>query len=311
MKAADASEVFLACEECISRYILARRACVEGFAARYFSARESLRLHRRWLLHDFLFYPLNTLWMLPYLFLRKVADTLDRLGVGGARQAFLRVPSGLKTRYQREIEARLEAELLDWPRALFEQLHADARLAPHIRSGALSPAGLFPSAPVKALLKEHTAARTAITDLTGTVSMMLAGGLLFHDRSLSFAEAGRRLAREHAQDRAAAHFLLGRDAGRAWFSLFPPEPTRLDLAIGIGLITCLVVSLCLAINLVMDPLRKVLGLQQKALQAFIDRIEEQLHLQAGRAARELMAKTSPLAAVPETAAPMLSGGEAG
>jgi hypothetical protein len=307
MKPSDASEVFIACEECIARYIHARRARVEEFVTRYFSARESLRFHRRWLLHDFLFYPVNTFWMLPYLFLKKAAETLDRLGVGGVRRAFLHVPPGLKTRYQREIEARIETELLEWPRAMLEELHADPRLAPHIRSGTLSPAGLFPSAPVKTLLKEHTAARIATTDLTGSAGMMVVGGLLFHDRSVDLAEAGTRLARYHAQDRSASHFLLGREAGRAWYTLFPPEPSRLDMAIGIGLITVLVVSVCLAINLVMDPLRKAFGLQQKALLSFIDRLEEQLHLQAGRAAREILAA----APAREAMKPALSPSEAG
>lgn len=292
MKTPDASEVFLACEECIGRYILACRDRVEGFVERHFSTRESLQFHRRWLLHDFLCYPVNVLWALPYLFLKKCAVTLDRLGLSGPQQAFASVPPGLKTRYQREIESRIESELLEWPWGLFDELQSDARLAPIMTSGVLSGSDVFPVAPVKALLKEHSASRAALADLSGAAGSMVVGWFMFHDKSMSVVEVGSRLAHERAQDRFASHFFLGKGLGRAWYTVFQPEPTRMDMMVGIGLATLLVVCIYLAVSLVADPLRKALGLQQRALQVFIDRLEEHLHLQASKAARRMLANSS-------------------
>jgi hypothetical protein len=259
---------------------------------------ESLQLHGRALLHDFLCYPINALWALPYLFLKKGADTLERLGVSGPQRFFALVPEGRRTRYQREIESRIGSELLEWPRGLFDELRADARLAPLVTSGALSPEGMFPAAPVRGLLARHSAGRAAITDISGTAGTMLIGWLMFHDQSLSVAGLGSRLARERAQDRAASHFFLGKGLGKAWYTLAPPNPTRTDLVIGIGLVTLLVVCICLVVSLVADPLRKALGLQQQTLHALIDRLEEQLHLQAGRAVRSMQSAAAAASASP-------------
>jgi Family of unknown function (DUF6635) len=292
MKTADASEVFLACEECVNRYVSSCRDRVDGFVARNFSARELMQFHRRWLLRDFLCYPINVLWALPYLFLRKIVETLDKLGFSGLQQFFARVPSGMKTRYEREVESRIESELLEWPRALFDQLRSDTRLVSLMKAGALSASDVFPAASVKALLKEHSAGRAAVSNLSGTAGTMLVGWLIFHDQNMSVAEVGSRLAHEHAQDRSASHFFLGKGLGRVWYAVVPPDPTRMDMAIGIGAATLLVVCIYLAVSLSMDPLRKALGLQQKALRAFIDRIEEHLHLQAAKAARRMLADCS-------------------
>jgi hypothetical protein len=291
MEPREASEVFLACQECIGRYILARRAGVAAFVARRFSAAASLRLHGRSLWQDFLCYPVNALWALPYLFLQKITQTLDRLGFDRAEKLFAHVPQGLRTHYQREIESRIRSELLEWPEGLFDELQRDTRLAPLMQAGRLSADRLFPTAPVAALVEKHSAARTVIADLSGSAGTMLLGWLMFRDQSLSIAALGSRLAYERARDRAVSHFFLGKGLGKAWYTLVPPEPTRLDFALGLGFVGLLVVGICLAVSLIADPLRNALGLHHRTLHTLVDGLEEQLHLQASRSLRGMLGET--------------------
>lgn len=299
MKAAEVSEVLLALEDGINRYVLSRRNRVDEFVTRHYSARESLELHRRWLLYELLCYPINALWALPYLFLKKCCETLDVLGFTGLQRAFARLPARAKTPYQRTVESLIESELLEWPRALFDTLHSDHRLASLMDSDMPSGDGIFSTAPVRSLLEKHSAYRAVVADLSGTAGTMLVGWLVFHNQFMTIAEVGNRLASERAEDRSVSHFLLGNKLSQAWYTIAPPpKPTLVDVVIGLGAAIFFVVGMCFAISLVADPLRKAFGLQQKSLNAFIDQLEEHLRLEAGKVARKLLVDSSLSASTP-------------
>jgi hypothetical protein len=64
----------LALEECIEQYIAECRRRVDGFVERHFSLQETIALQKRSLVSDLLCHPINALWSIPSLFLKKLIE---------------------------------------------------------------------------------------------------------------------------------------------------------------------------------------------------------------------------------------------
>ncbi|TLY20984.1 MAG: hypothetical protein E6K66_09470 [Nitrospirae bacterium] len=68
----------LALEECIEQYITECRGRVDGFVERHFSLQETIALQKQSLVSDLLCHPINALWSIPSLFLKKIKS---RIGI--------------------------------------------------------------------------------------------------------------------------------------------------------------------------------------------------------------------------------------
>jgi len=300
MDARDASAVFLAFEECIERYTQERRRRVEAFVQDHFSLRKTLQLQKRSLLRDFLAYPLNAIWSIPYLSFKKGIESLDKIGVSGLTPLLTKIPSGIKTDYQREIERRIETDLLEWSctkrgenrNAFLAELQSHPLLANLLASGALSHPTFLTDDDLKQLIEQYSATRAVASDLASSAGTLLLGWLLFKDHSLTITAIGERIARQRAQARAASHFFLGETLGTTWYQLVPPQPQTGDLIIGTVIVGILVMVFCLIVSALSDPFRKVLGLQQKKLHALIDHLEERLHLQVNKTVKQVLQQES-------------------
>lgn len=290
MTAQDTAVVMAALEDCIDRYIAECHARVDGFVERHFSLQETLALQKQSFISDLLCHPVNTLWAMPYLLLKKIVEVPEKLGWRGGADLVGLLPPGIKTRYQKEVERLIATELLAWPRedgagaevsyGLEKILQQDRRVVPLFASQASVVAALKDLPDITKVLESHSSSRGLVCDMAATVLTLVIGWVLFNDHSLGIAGIGDQLARKAARDRAASHFLLGAGLGSAFYSIFPPKPSVWQVAWATLCVGLFVTGMSLLAGMFSDPLLKRAGLQQAQLHRLIDAMEDQLHLHA-------------------------------
>ncbi|MGE3154769.1 MAG: DUF6635 family protein [Nitrospiraceae bacterium] len=285
-----------AIEEAVEEYCESCRRRVEPFVERQFSLGAVVARQRASLFADLLCYPLNALWAVPYLAARKAIESLDKVGWSVCTPLFERVPSGLKTRYQRETERLIYQELLQWPydmdsrqdgtHAFAEALNARPSLQPLAQAIRTSPTADGVHREVRRLVDGYSSARALVSDLAGSVGTVVVGWMLFKDRTLGLLGIGERLARERARDTAVSQFVFGKSLGATWYRLFPPEPSASDVAMATVLIGAMITALCLVAGVGSDPLGKAVGLQKGKLHSLINDLEHRLRATLIRTLKE-------------------------
>jgi len=275
-------------DEVVETYCQACRDRVAPFVEREFSLREAIARQRASLFADLLCYPLNALWAVPYLTTRKVIESLDKVGWSVLTPFFDRVPSGIKTRYQREVERKIYQEVLEWPHdmeaaqpgthALVDALSAHPSLTPLARAIASGRSATGAHQEVCRLVDGYSSGRMMVSDLAGFAGTIAVGWMLFKDGTLGLFGIGERLARERAREAAVSRFTFGKGLGTTWYRLFPPEPSPADVAIATILIGAIITVLCLVAGVASDPLGKAVGFQKRKLRSLVDDLEHRLRV---------------------------------
>ena len=279
----------LALEECIEQYIAECRGRVDGFVERHFSLQETIALQKQSLVSDLLCHPINALWSIPSLFLKKLIEVPMKLGWRSGADLITLVPTGLKTRYQKEIEQLIATELLDWPctmgdrrassNGLLERMKRHKQVGPLLSSGVFSDEALRELSDIPCLVAEHSAGRIVVLDTAATVLTLAAGWLFFGDHSLGISGIGGLIARNRAKEEAASTFMFGSGLGSAFYSVFPPNPSFWQV-MGATLIVGLSVTvMSLLVGMLSDPCLKRAGFQHTRLNMLIDAVEDCLHRQ--------------------------------
>ena len=288
MTAHDAATAISAIEDGVDRYIAECHARVDGFVERHFSLQETITLQKQSFVSDLLCHPVNTLWAIPYLLLKKVVEVPEKLGWRAGADLVGLLPSGMKTGYQKEIERLIAVELLEWPwgsgagtaapHGLAEILKRDRSVVPLQTFGLRAEASLTDVPGITRVIEAHSSSRGLVCDLAATVLTLAMGWALFGDHSLGIAGIGDHIARKAAKDRAASHFLLGAGLGSAFYSVFPPKPSVWQVAWATLCVGFFVTGMSLLAGMLSDPWLKRTGLQQAQLHRLIDAMEDQLHL---------------------------------
>mgnify|MGYP001595501093 CR=1 FL=1 len=281
--------VILGLEECIEQYIAECRGRVDGFVDRHFSLQETIALQKQSLVSDLLCHPINALWAIPSLFVKKLIEIPVKVGWRSGADLITRLPRGLKTRYQREIERLIATELLEWPctmgdrqasqNGLLDCIKQHEQVAPLLASGALSDEALKDLSDIPHLIAEHAASRALVFDTTATVLTLMAGWLLFGDHSLGISGIGDQIARNRAKDRAASTFMFGTSLGSAFYSVFPPKPSFWQVVGATLTVGLFVTAMSLLVGMLSDPCLKRVGLQHTQLTSLIDAVDDHLHRQ--------------------------------
>ena len=285
----QAATAILALEECIELYIAECRSRVDGFVERHFSLQETLALQKQSLVSDVLCHPINALWAIPSLFVKKLIEVPTKLGWRSGADLVPLVPTGLKTRYQREIEQLIATELLDWPctmgdrraspNGLLERMKRHKQVGPLLASGAFSDETLRELSDIPCLVAEHSAGRIVVLDTAATVLTLAAGWLFFGDHSLGISGIGGLIAKNRAKEEAASTFMFGSGLGSAFYSVFPQNPSFWQV-VGATLIVGLSVTvMSLLVGMLSDPCLKRAGFQHTRLNMLIDAVEDCLYRQ--------------------------------
>lgn len=295
MEIPELAQSMMAFDECISRYIQSRRSKVQDFSEKHFSLKETIELQKKHFLSDLLLNPINSLWAIPYLTLKKVFETVDKMGWAHLVSFFDKVPANLKTQYQKEIEWIIASELLEWPynhnnehsekNALWEEFAKDPMICKLIESGHISKERLL-SIDLKNELNKFSASRALVADLAGSAGSLVLGWSLFGDRNLGVGGIGERIARKMARDNASSHFFFGKKMGLTFYSLFPPQPTKVQVLLATLAVGFLLTAFSLITSVLSDPVRKNLGLQKRKMDSLIDDLEKILILDLRKKVRE-------------------------
>ena len=276
-------------EECLEQYIADCRSRVDGFVQRHFSLQETIALQKQSLVSDLLCHPVNALWAIPSLFLRKLIEIPVKLGWRSGADLITLVPTGLKTRYQKEIERLIATELLEWPctmgdrqastNGLLERIKQHKQVGSLRASGALSDEALRELSDIPRLIAEHSAGRALVLDTTATVLTLVTGWLFFGDHSLGISGIGDQIARNRAKDKAASTFMFGASLGSTFYSVFPPKPSFWEVVGATLIVGLFITAMSLLVGLLSDPCLKRVGFQHTQLNSLIDAVEDSLHRQ--------------------------------
>ena len=104
-----------AVEHGMEAYITSRRARIPVFIARHFSFRGALALHRKTFGRDFYKLPVNLLSGLPVALVKGAADLLEKAGAKRSATWLNRIPRGIPTVLQQELQLLIYTDLFDLP----------------------------------------------------------------------------------------------------------------------------------------------------------------------------------------------------
>ncbi len=268
-----------------TRYAALRRARIDDYVDRNFSAVGALELNRRALGWDLVRAPTNISLAGPEL-VRRGLVRLARAGrARGLAQRMDRRRLVLETDVAREIEWRLFRDLLELPfeagrRAVGRDAFAEEILADP-RIGALADdatPGLPPDARarIKDAIAAYAATRVAAADLTSGVASAGIGLVLFHKLTPGALSLGPVAAHALIQHAAVSAFPLGAGLGGFWYGLFPTAAPLALSAVMTGGVALGLAAVSAFSGVVTDPLQRRLGQHRKRLLKLIDAVEAAL-----------------------------------
>jgi hypothetical protein len=224
-----------AVEKGIEAYITARRARIPVFIGRHFSFRGALALHRKTFGRDVYKHPVNLVWGLPVALGKGVAALLDKAGAQRTATWLNRLPRGIPTVLQQELQWLISTDLLELPYAqegressrdaLLEHILADPWIAARcdeyltqLHSVAARPE--FRGA-LERHLEEYGNTRGAVSELAGSLITLAAGYAALSKATPGALSAGTAAATAIAQQMAIANFWLGSTVGAWYYAVFP------------------------------------------------------------------------------------------
>jgi hypothetical protein len=240
----------------IKEYAKSCRQRVDGFLEKHYSFGDSFRAQLKEINSALWQLPLNALWAIPYITLKKTAETVDKLGWGLPVYLMEHVPSGFHIALQDHIEKKVSQEIF-----------------------AVSK-GIGHTTLVKKELKKYAIGRTVAANLSMAMTVPVMGWIILGDRTLSLAPMIDKIAVSYATDRQANDFVFGKSLGEAFYGVFTPQATWMDYAISILIFYIFLTTVSFAVQVLFSPVRKVLGLEKKKLLSMVDHIEEKLILAA-------------------------------
>lgn len=289
-------EEWIAIEESITHYCDERRQRLAGFVERHFELRECTELQRASLPGDLLRHPLNTLWSIPYLAVKTIVESAEKLGYKNLSGWFERLPSGFKTDFQHEIEWLIAVDLFELPYSfrkrssdvdeLRRKLEAHPKLEAMVARGELE--AILPSS--KTLRKEldkYSAARLLISDTVASLLTLSMGRLFFGQSSLGASALGEKFAASWANDRATSNFFLGKSAGQVYYGIFPAKVSSKELILATAMVVAVLFIASFVSGVLSEPARKKLGLQTTKLGSMIDDFEAALVVGCRKRHRQL------------------------
>lgn len=274
----------------IAAYIASRREKIRPFCQQHYAWPGAARLNRRAWGHDLWRTPVNLLWAVPYLLGRSAAALAHVAGLRGGERWLKKLPPGVPTAVQREIEWLIFTEFLELPiqqsgrcterDALLEYI----LVQPPIESALVGELQHIDELAQRADYRQKVAAffetyvesRAAAADLTTSLLNLAAGAAAFHKFTPGAAALGQAAAAAIAQQLAISGFALGPVLGSLYYSLFP---AAVSAGLLVGVIGTLMVALGVFAALagfITDPLQQALGLHERKLRKLLDALERSL-----------------------------------
>ena len=272
-------------DRCIETYIERCRGRIPSFVEANFSLAQTWKLQRPTLWIDLAWAPVNSTWALPHLAIHKAVESAEKVGYSQVARWAKRLPPGIKTGYQREIERRICRDLLEWdreqspaplPQGLLKELEAVPSLRKQVETLELERSDRAPARSLVGLLQQFSSGRAIVSDLFGTLLTVAMSWAIMGSTSVSLTNLAQGVARKSAHDRAASRFFLGKKIGSAFYNVFPPavdQSTVWMFLVGLGVVLAVGAMACTILS---DPIRKLLGFHRHRLESLLEEMEREL-----------------------------------
>lgn len=288
-----AAPVLGAIDDCIEKFAAERKQHIAPFIEKHFSVSETIRIQKRHLPLDLLLSPVNALWSIPYLMLKKAVETSDKMGWPALNPLIDILPASFKTGYQKDIEKLIATELVGED-ILMDCLRKDAVLGPMLASGAVELNQRKIRSEVLKEIEKYTSSQAMINDICSSLLTLAAGWIYFGDKSLGVMGIGSKIARQMAREKASSNFFLGEKVGSVFYGVFPPAPTNTQVVLATLAVGTLLTACSLVVSVLSDPARKRFGLHDKKLHALVDNLEERLFIALKKDLKSHMRQSAPM-----------------
>jgi hypothetical protein len=284
------SPIETALDRAIRNYIDSRRKKIPGFVKIHFSISGAVKINRKALGKDLIKAPVNLAWALPYTAIQVTSVLLKKIGLKKIDKLIGKVPTGLKTSVQEEINRLIYVELLELPykkdngKDVNDALLAEILDQPEIKCLFQDQLALILTQSqqegfkksLEKRLKEYSLSRTAISELAGNIIALATGVGMMGKMTPGGISFGTVLAATIAQQSAISSFFLGPTIGGLYYGMFPASASM-----GLAMASTSAVLATLAIlsafsGVITDPIQARLGIHEKRLNRLLDSLEKTL-----------------------------------
>jgi hypothetical protein len=198
---------------------------------------------------------------------KKTQTFFERSGYLAAATLVGRLPAGLRTGYQRDVERRVWTGLF----GLGDDVStADARLRSLRQVLGDDERTEELHAAMERELGEFSSRRAYVADVISSATTWFAAWFLYHDSSLGIFDLGRKLAGAYARKRAAKGFFLGEGIGNAFYSVVPVAPTGAQVFWASVATLLFLTALSVVVSYLSEPAQHALGVQKRQLTLVLD-----------------------------------------
>ncbi len=274
----------------VRNYIDSRRKKVPEFVQTHFSFSGAVKINRKAFGKDLIKAPVNIAWALPYTTIQVTSVLLKKVGFKKIDTLIQKVPAGLKTSVQEEINSLIITRLLELPNGkgrgenVTDALLAEILDQPEVKSLFQVQLALIMSqsqregfrASLEKRLKEYSLSRNAVSELAGNIIALATGAGMMGKMTPGGISFGTVLAASIAQQSAISSFFMGPTLGGLYYGIFPASASM-----GLAVASTSTVLATLAIfsafsGIITDPIQARLGIHEKRLNRLIDSLEKTL-----------------------------------
>lgn len=290
MKIDTHTAVETAFNRAVRNYIDARRNKVPEFVRTNFSFSGAVKINRKAFGKDLIKAPVNIAWALPYTAIQLTSVLLKKVGFKKIDKLMQKVPAGLKTSVQEEINSLIFTQLLELPNGkgrgknITDALLAEILDQPEVKSIFQDQLALIMSqsqregfrAALEKRLKEYSTSRNAVSELAGNIITLATGAGMMGKMTPGGISFGAVLAATIAQQSAISSFFMGSTLGGLYYGIFPASASM-----GLAVASTSTVLATLAIfsafsGIITDPLQARFGIHEKRLNLLLDSLENTL-----------------------------------
>lgn len=231
---------------------------------------------------DLLRAPINLIWAPLYLCFQLLFFALGKAGWLGAKKWAAKIPAGLTTKVQRNINGLIQNELLDVEKLhtcidkyllpVANQLIAEQELHGEDKRKVYSELNSI----VDDALKQLMQSRTAAADISNTIFAAMVGAIAFKKFTPGGIGIGLIVAGVWVKLRAQQNFMLGETAGGWYYTVFPPQANTTENLVAIIAVMLVLSVIATFSGLVTDPLQALLGVHKRRLNKLVNRLEHNL-----------------------------------
>lgn len=232
---------------------MTREEAVRAFVKATYGPRGTWHLHRAALGWDILRAPLN-LVLAPLLFLTRILGLfVTKLGAPRMGAWLMSLRLLLPTALGGRIRVRLDTFLSD-----LDQQGVGVAAGPDQRKSAIA---------------RLVSVRAAVAEITTMLVLLTLGLLLFGRATPGVVSLAGPVAGRGAEALAIDAFPLGRFLGRAWYGVFPVNPSLWELLLAGGVLAIFAALIASFAGLLADPLQLWTGMHRRRMMRFLARLD--------------------------------------